>query len=161
MTAWCRETAGRLGLPELAAIVSVRWNPRLRSTAGRAWPGKALIELNPRLLEMGADEVERTARHELAHLVARARAGRKKIEPHGAEWRQACVELGIPGERATHRLPLPRTRMERRFRYACPGCGTVIGRVRRIRREVACAACCQRHAAGRYDARFRLREVGF
>ena len=39
----------------------------------------------------------------------------------------------------------------------CPGCGAVTRRARRPRRALACAACCSRHAGGRYDARFRLR----
>ena len=36
------------------------------------------------------DEVDRTLRHELAHLLAQWRVGRRRIAPHGKEWRQAC-----------------------------------------------------------------------
>ena len=39
----------------------------------------------------------------------------------------------------------------------CPGCGAVTRRARRPKRRTACAACCTRHAGGRYDERFRLR----
>lgn len=39
----------------------------------------------------------------------------------------------------------------------CPQCRATVRRVRRPSRAVACAACCGRHAGGRYDARFRLR----
>ena len=39
----------------------------------------------------------------------------------------------------------------------CPGCGAVTRRGRRPKRKTACAACCRRHAGGRYDERFRLR----
>lgn len=39
----------------------------------------------------------------------------------------------------------------------CPGCGEVYRRARRPSRPTACAACCSRHAAGRFDDRFRLR----
>ena len=42
-------------------------------------------------------------------------------------------------------------------RAACPGCGAVTRRARRPRRALACAACCDAHAGGRYDRRFRLR----
>lgn len=42
----------------------------------------------------------------------------------------------------------------------CPGCGATVRRARRPRRATACAACCRRHAGGRYDARFRLRFGG-
>jgi predicted SprT family Zn-dependent metalloprotease len=151
--------ARALGLAALADRLHVEWNPRLRTSAGRAWTDHARIELNPAIAGFGEDEVRRTLLHELAHLVARHRAGRRRIAPHGAEWRRACAELGIPGETARHRLPLEPARQQRRFAYGCPACGAVIRRVRRIRRAVACLACCRRHAGGRYDRRFRLVEL--
>jgi len=40
---------------------------------------------------------------------------------------------------------------------SCPACGAMVRRARQPSRPVACAACCDRHAGGRYDARFRLR----
>lgn len=39
----------------------------------------------------------------------------------------------------------------------CPACGATVRRARRPSRPAACASCCDRHAGGRYDARFRLR----
>ena len=48
-----------------------------RFTAGMAYPSRGLIHLNPRLREFGDDEVNRTLRHELAHLLAHHRAGRR------------------------------------------------------------------------------------
>lgn len=144
-----------LDLPGGAKLVTVAWNSRLRSTAGYArYPGWA-IELNPRLREFEG-QVERTLKHELAHLIAYHRSGRRRIEPHGKEWRQACVDLGIPDEKAHHRLPLPRNEVERKLTYACPACQTVVQRVRKFRRPTACLHCCNRHAGGRYDGRFRL-----
>ena len=57
------------------------------------------MELNPRLKQLPvpqrASEIRRTLRHELAHLVAYVRAGRRRIKPHGEEWKQACKDLGI------------------------------------------------------------------
>ncbi len=155
---WCRDRAAGLRLRKLAACVEVRWNDRLQSTAGRAqWP-ECWIELNPRLRELGDDEVWRTLKHELAHLVAFSRARGRRIAPHGPEWRQACAELGIPGESATHALPLKSRRMKRRFAYVCRNCGERILRVRRMRGHVACYGCCRRFNRGRFDARFRLVE---
>lgn len=144
-----------LDLPGGAKLVTVAWNSRLRSTAGYArYPGWA-IELNPRLREFEG-QVDRTLKHELAHLIAYHRSGRRRIEPHGREWRQACVDLGIPDEKAHHRLPLPRNEVERKLTYACPACQTAVQRVRKFRRPTACLHCCNRHAGGRYDGRFRL-----
>lgn len=161
MTAWCRAQAAEMGLACLAQNLTVCWNPRMRSAAGRAfWPQRR-IELNPHLHHISAEEIDRTLRHELAHLVAQERAGRKRIAAHGIEWRRACAELGIAGEKACHRLALPRRVMERRHAYQCPHCTTVMLRVRMIRRRVACASCCRAYSGGRYDERFRLLKIEF
>jgi SprT protein len=158
LTTWCQETATQMELAELAHRVRVRWNARMQSTAGRAWWPDRLIELNPKLRELPAEETWRTLRHELAHLMAYERAGRRKIEPHGVEWRQACADLGIPHEKAFHTLPLKRRRMKRNYSYTCPNCLTTIRRVKRIRRQVACYECCRTYSAGAFDMRFRLFE---
>ena len=139
--------------------VSVCWNPGLRTTAGLAsWRERQII-LNPKLLEFSAGEVQRTLRHELAHLLAQHRAGRRRIEAHGPEWRAACVELGIPNEPRCHDLPFKRRKVERKFFYACPECATVLARVRPLRKRVACVKCCRKHNGGAYQERFRFKTI--
>jgi predicted SprT family Zn-dependent metalloprotease len=145
--------------PALADRVRVEWNDRMRSTAGVAFPLRALIRLNPRLHEFGAEEIDRTLRHELAHLLAQERAGRRRIAPHGKEWRRACVDLGLRGEKRTHDLPLPRRKIAPRHHYRCPACGTTIARVKPLSRGSACILCCRAHNRGRYDARFRFERI--
>lgn len=150
-----REWLENLGFSEGAVKLCVVWNSRLRSTAGYAkWP-QWVVELNPRLKEFDG-QIERTLKHELAHLIAYARAGRRRIEPHGAEWRQACADLDIPNERASHTMPLPRHKQRRNFSYVCPVCGAGAERVRKFRRHTACLACCKKYNGGRYDARFQF-----
>jgi predicted SprT family Zn-dependent metalloprotease len=144
---------------ELAKRLCVRWNPRMRSTAGTALIAKSLITLNPRLRSVGAGEVERTLRHELAHLLAQFRAGRRRIAPHGQEWLQACRDLGIPDEKRCHTLPLPRREMTARHFYRCPSCAQELHRVRPFARKTACLDCCRRHNRGRYDDRYRFVKV--
>ncbi|WP_035611977.1 SprT-like domain-containing protein [Haloferula sp. BvORR071] len=158
LTEWCRETAATFGLPELARRVCVGWNARMQTTAGRAWWPDRLIELNPKLKEQPPEELWRTLRHELAHLIAYERAGRRRIEVHGPEWRAACAELGIPNEQPFHNLPFKRKRMKRNFAYVCPQCSTTIRRVKKIQRTVACYACCRKYSGGIFDNRFRLHE---
>jgi SprT protein len=148
-----------LACHDLANSVQVRWNPRMRSTAGTAFPAKALIALNPRLVEFGAEEIDRTLRHELAHLLAHHRAGRRRIAPHGAEWQQACKDLGLVDEKRCHDLPLPRRKIARRFVYRCPNCAVELHRARPFRRKSACLACCRRFRGGRYDEKFRFVKV--
>jgi len=144
-----------LGFKEGAAKLSVVWNPRMRSTAGYArWP-QWEVELNPKLVEFG-DQVERTLKHELAHLMAYTRAARRKIEPHGVEWRTACADLGIADESARHTLPLPRRQQKRKFLYVCPSCSQRVERVRKFERHTACLACCRKHNGGHYDPRFQF-----
>ena len=151
-----RELLRSAGTAELAARVRVRWNPRMRSTAGMASAAKSVVTLNPRLVEFGWEEIDRTLRHELAHLLAHERAGRRRIAPHGREWQRACLALGLVDEKRCHDLPLPRRRLEPRHHYRCPHCAVVIGRVRPLRRKSACLACCRRHNRGRYDERYRF-----
>jgi predicted SprT family Zn-dependent metalloprotease len=131
----------------------------MRSTAGTAYPGKNLISLNPRLRDFGEEEIDRTLRHELAHLLAQHRAGRRRIAPHGAEWQRACIDLGLDDERRCHDLPLPRRSLAPRHLYRCPHCALEVRRVRPMRRASACLACCRRHNRGQYDARFRFAKV--
>jgi SprT protein len=155
LEAQAREWLHALEMPGGAKLLTVSWNARLRSTAGYARYPKWAVELNPLLRDFDG-QVERTLKHELAHLIAYHRSGRRRIEPHGREWRQACADLGIAGEKAHHRLPLPRNEVVRKLVYACPACQTTVQRVRKFRRPTACLHCCNKHAGGQYDGRFKL-----
>jgi predicted SprT family Zn-dependent metalloprotease len=146
------------GATRIAGELRIEWNSRLRTAAGRADYRQRLILLNPRLVDHPS-EIDRTLRHELAHVLAQFRAGRRRILPHGVEWREACRDLGIADEKRCHNLPFPGKRFAPRFIYRCPNCKRDFPRVRGIKRAVACLACCRAHNGGRFDARFRLRPV--
>ena len=75
---------------------------------------------NSRHAAIVCDEVDRTLRHELAHLLAQWRTGRRRIAPHGPEWRDACVDLGIADEARCHNLPFATKVYPARFVYRCP-----------------------------------------
>lgn len=154
--------ARALGLPELAESISVVWNKRMRTAAGRAFYQTGRIELNPKLQTLPDglrdDEIRATFLHELAHLVAFARHEGRRIQPHGDEWKQACADLGIPGENRCHDLAFQPRRQRRKFIYECPACGTAVERVRRLKKTVACYDCCRARAGGRFDRRFILEE---
>jgi predicted SprT family Zn-dependent metalloprotease len=154
-----REILGSLDAAELAREVRVEWNARLFSAAGRADSRRKLVSLNPRLREHDAAEIDRTLRHELAHLLAQFRAGRRRVPPHGAQWRKACRDLGIGDESRCHALPFPTQRRTRRFLYRCQRCGKEFPRVRRIKRAVACLDCCRKFNRGKFDPTARLRLV--
>src|SRR5438132_277070 len=122
---------------------------RREKAANTSWPEQ---------LELGFAS-DRTFLHELAHLLAQFRVGRKRISPHGDEWRAACLDLGIGDEKRTHNLPFPISQRARRFLYKCPNCEKSFPRVRKIRRAIACLACCRAHNDGEFDPRFKLRLV--
>lgn len=151
-----RRRVAQMGLSQLEEKITLRWHPRLRTTAGQARASECMILLNPRLSGFPG-ELMRTFLHELAHLVAHARHPRRRISPHGAEWRAACADLGLPGEKRCHNLSLaaPR-RVVRRHTYHCPCCRREVARVRPFRRGEACLACCRTHSGGRYNKRFRF-----
>jgi len=151
-----RQLLCSLGAKRIATELRVEWNSRLKTAAGRADYRWKLISLNPRLVEH-PDEIDRTLRHELAHFLAQFRAGRRRISPHGSEWQQACRDLGIAGEKRCHTLPFPPKRYTPRFIYRCPNCRRDFPRVRKIKRTVACLACCRAYNRGEFDVRFRLK----
>jgi SprT protein len=147
-------------MTELAQRVTVVWNARLQTTAGTANPRTWEVELNPKLRGLVSPQIiQRILRHELAHLVSVWRAGRKKISAHGPEWRQACADLGIPGEQRCHTLPLAGRRQKYKFAYRCLSCGHVLRRVRALPRFSACYDCCRQHTQGRYDERYRYLRI--
>jgi predicted SprT family Zn-dependent metalloprotease len=154
--------ATELELPGLADRVKITWNRRMRTAAGRAFFQTDDIELNPKLQDLPEESRDReifgTFLHELAHLVSYARADGRRILPHGPEWKQACRDLGIPDEDRCHNLDFQPRQMKRRFTYECSACGSVVERVRKIKRAVACYDCCRTHNGGHYDDRFQLVE---
>ena len=154
-----RELLAPLNAVDLAKSVRVEWNARLFSAAGRADSRRKLISLNPRLREHELAEIDRTLRHELAHLLAQFRAGRRRVAPHGTEWRKACRDLGIADESRCHALPFPVQRRARPFLYQCPRCGKDFPRARRIKRPIACLDCCRKFNRGKFDRSAQLRLV--
>src|SRR5882724_2931178 len=160
-----RSLLRELGAAKLAREIRVEWNPRLKTAAGRADFRQKLISLNPLLRDVRAglafnrEEIDRTLRHELAHLLAQFRVGRRRIAPHGPKWREACRDLGIADEARCHNLPFASKSFPPRFVYVCPNCRQEFPRVRRIRRAIACLACCRKHNGGNFDPRFRLKLV--
>ena len=89
------------GEAERLAHVEVLYNPRLRTTAGRVWPRRLQIELNPHLLAIVPGRISEVLAHEAAHLVVAVRHG--AAAPHGPEWSALMESAGFP-PRARHDL---------------------------------------------------------
>jgi predicted SprT family Zn-dependent metalloprotease len=124
----------------LPARVTIAYNPRMRSAAGRARLEQARVELNPRLLGEHPQQFVATLVHELAHMVVYFRHG--KVRPHGERFRALMQALGLP-DKATHDLKAGHlARRRRRFVYLhrCDGCGSGFV-ARSVHRGCYCAHC--------------------
>ena len=145
---------GGLEIPEL------RWNPRLRTTAGRfiparrsRWTGqpreKANIEIATYLLTLEDAEsfIRDTMGHEMIHYWLWVR---RRPYGHTPEFHAKMRELGV-----SRYNPVPQHRPCKHC-YVCDGCGQRIW-VRKKLPKAACAACCNQHSQGRYHSKFALR----
>ena len=116
--------------------VAVRFNPRLRTAAGRADGAARAIELNPRLLDRHPEELVPTLVHELCHLAVGVGDG------HGERWRGAMRALGFPPV-ACHQLDVAglEARRRRTWRWSCARCGEIYLRRNRGARRFRCGGC--------------------
>ena len=136
---------GELPIPE------IRWNPRLRTTAGRFIPSrkKSIIEVADYLQEEENAEllIRDTMGHEMIHYwlwVMREPYG------HNSAFHKKMEELGV-----SRYNPVPRHRPFKHC-YVCDHCTQQIW-VRKRLKAAACAACCNEHSSGKYHPQFKLR----
>ncbi|MCW9012870.1 MAG: SprT-like domain-containing protein [Gammaproteobacteria bacterium] len=84
---------------------------------------KRFIRYNPYLFARYFDDnLSTTVPHEVAHYVSDVLFGLKNIKPHGKEWQQLMLSLGVKpevtGNYDLHGIPV---RRQKRFNYQC-GC---------------------------------------
>lgn len=145
---------------EFVHSIDVVLNPRLRTTAGRAWnrvygekPYK--IELNANLMDkVGFNGMEQTVAHEFAHILVYDKytnRGKRITGPHGDEWQRMMKWLGYEPKRthklfSEHKVERPKTR-QRRWEYRCAcerahGIPTVThNRIQKHARQYQCTDC--------------------
>lgn len=134
----------------------LRWNSRLRTSAGRFIPGSRkffhqappTIEVASYLMEeqQARDLIFDTIAHEMIHYWLWVR---RKPYGHTAEFLAKMREMGVSRYNS-----VPRTRPYR-YVYRCGGCTKEFPAKKRLG-MLACADCCKTHAGGRFDARFKL-----
>jgi predicted SprT family Zn-dependent metalloprotease len=141
------ETAFRGELP----VPEIRWNPRLRSTAGRFIPdpGACIIEIAAYLREEKQAEalIRDTLGHEMIHYWLFLR---NLPYGHTQLFHEKMREIGV-----SRYNPVPRHRPFRHC-YECGSCGQRVF-VRKRFPVAACAACCNRHSGGKFDQRYQLK----
>lgn len=134
----------------------LRWNSRLRASAGRFIPGSRkyfrdlppVIEIASYLQTEGnaAELIEDTMAHEMIHYWLWIR---RRPYGHTGEFWDKMTLMGV-----SRYNPVPRTRPYR-YVYGCRGCATEYKARKRLG-VLACAKCCREFANGRYDSRFKL-----
>ncbi len=97
------EAMAAWGRPDWRRSFRWRWNPRLRTTIGRAFLKTGTVELNPVLLARHPAEMRKVVIHEFAHLIAFKLRPREPA--HGPAWR-ALMRAAGQRPRATHTLPV-------------------------------------------------------
>jgi len=139
-----RAIASRLGAaweaPHLGDKVRIGYNPRLRTTLGRAMLDERRVELNVRLLSRHRGELIPLLAHELAHVVVHMRYGR--VGAHGRHFRTLMRAVNM-SPRATHDLPvkqLARRRKRYLYLHRCSSCGYSFV-AKSVRRGYYCTAC--------------------
>lgn len=145
-----RHFDGFLEAPEL------RWNSRLRTSAGRFIPGsRAFILQRPPCIEVASylREEERalelirdTLSHEMIHYWLWVR---RKPYGHTDDFYAKMNIMGV-----SRYNPVPRLRPHK-YLYRCRHCRAEF-RARRKLGPLACAKCCKTYSGGRYDSRFAL-----
>ena len=87
--------------------------------------GQQQIRYNPYIFsKYFEDNLANTVPHEVAHFVVNALYGRRKVQPHGIEWRTVMQRLGAePSVTCRYDLRGIPQRRQRRFEYRC-GCNT-------------------------------------
>jgi predicted SprT family Zn-dependent metalloprotease len=134
----------------------LRWNSRLRSSAGRFVPGSRkyfkqlppAIEIASYLLEEENAEalIRDTMAHEMIHYWLWVR---KRPYGHTAEFLEKMKQMGV-----SRYNPVPKTRPYR-YIYACGYCQREFPARKKLG-VLACANCCKNHSQGKFDARFKL-----
>jgi len=135
------ERCGRAwDMPDLAERVSIAYNPRLRTTLGRALLADNRVELNVRLLREHPGELLPTDVHELAHLAVRMRYG--NVQSHGMHFRAFMRAVNLSAA-STHSLPTKHLKSRRRryvYLHRCSDCGMMFI-ARKVRSDCYCRQC--------------------
>jgi SprT protein len=95
---WIRFACDSNGVPELAQVIVVEWNPRFTRRLGDAAYSpstfRAKIRLSIPLWPRASDQDRReTVIHEACHIIAVYRFG--FVAQHGSEWRLAMKNCGV------------------------------------------------------------------
>lgn len=159
---WCGSILGTLAClwrsPGLLDHVRILPSSRMIHALARAFPATGLIRINKRVLEFGSEEqIREILTHEAAHIACWLIHHRRKLRPHGPEWRELMQRAGFePRVRMdAHALPslcdAPARQRPLRYEHHCPVCGWS-RRAKTTNRRWRCADCVRAGRKGRLVA---------
>lgn len=147
---WIRFACERNGVPELAQVVVVKWNPRFTYRLGDAIYNRTSMRARVRLSiplwpRISEEERRETVIHEVCHCIVTYTHGFVP-RPHGAAWKQAMRNCGVEPRRLHS---IDRTGLSRRRRLFilndCPNdmkCRITIRQFNLVRgTEMWCKVC--------------------
>ncbi len=136
---------------------SCRWSTRGRPAKKITLSGHYAARLGLSFRDArGLPVIEDVIRHEIAHAIDFERRGRSD---HGRTWKAICKRVGADPTRLYETQNAEAFLIPGKYVARCPACEQEIAYFRRPSRPRACKRCCDLHAQGRYDERFRLRVV--
>ena len=115
----------------------IEYSTRMTS-AGSYSIRERLIRIGRKYHELFPDEVGDTLKHEMLHIL---------YPTHGAAFKREATRIGASLRAKSH----PSLHRPPKYVYACPGCGTLYPRQKRLR-----MASCGRCSKSGFDARFKL-----
>jgi len=92
------------------------------AVAGRACYSRWMLKFNPDIYSRHQDDFSnRTVPHEIAHLIAYVLNAGKRPKPHGFEWQQVMIKLGVKDATRCHHYNIEglARRRERPYIYSC------------------------------------------
>jgi SprT protein len=131
-------------VPEIAQRIIVKWSNRYTNCMGKAHyrgPTDMTVTFSgPLWPRASADERRQTIIHEACHIIARYKhqhlGGKRRIQPHGWEWKQAMTRAGVAPKRCHNVDTTGLGRKREQFEYEC-GCMThMVGKIRHRRMQL-------------------------
>lgn len=113
-------------VPNLAAIVEIRFSNRLERSLGRCKPSLGLVTLAAELESGDQNLLAEVLCHEVAHIAAYRLHG-ARAAAHGKEWQALVRAAGFEPRAISRRLEVPpaRRRRKRRYEHRCEVCQSV------------------------------------
>jgi len=116
---------------DLGIDIEVEIADRFKQKAGQYRHSERKVRISHHLIDNHPGEVIDTVKHELGHAVAMHRYGKRRVKPHGKEWKSIMEEMEVDKPKACHDLQL--TEYSYVIRCTNSNCDVELGRHKKSR----------------------------